>query len=365
MHRYALTTSRDVDWHYHVQLSQPGNLELIYPELRPLIIRSPYSMAQWLKFFVEFFRVCRGEKIDVVHVHADLMSAPYALAARLAGARTILIHVHNADENVPTPSRLKASLFRPILRAVGRTMADKIVGISNHTLDGFLAGRARRPERDIVHYYGVDPTRFEAAQADRAVFRRELELANDARILLFAGRMVPEKNPLFALDVLAHMRRLDPKVAGLFVGSGSLDAAVRARAEEFGLGTAFRHLGWRDDLAEIMGCCDWFILPHPESPPEGFGLAVVEAQLAGLRLLLSHGVPDDPLLPAARFCRLALADGAAAWAKAAMDLLTGPAPSRAGALADLKNSPMDMERALNGLIALHGDAIAPEKILSR
>jgi hypothetical protein len=102
-----------------------------------------------------------------------------------------------------------------------------------------------------------------------------------------------------------------------------------------------------------MTCSDWFILPHPERPMEGFGLAVVEAQLAGLRLLLSRGIADDPLLPTASFYRLALADGAERWAMAALELLRAPRPSRQDALAAFRRSPMDMDRALSELLALH------------
>jgi glycosyltransferase involved in cell wall biosynthesis len=142
-------------------------------------------------------------------------------------------------------------------------------------------------------------------------------------------------------------------VAGVFVGTGSLDEAVRRRASELELGAAFRHLGWRDDVPEIMTCCDWFILPHPEHPVEGFGLAIVEAQLAGLRMLLSRGILDDPLLPTASFRRLPLADGPTAWAQAAIDLLREPVPSRSAAICALKESPMDMERALIDLLKLH------------
>jgi hypothetical protein len=77
---------------------------------------------------------------------------------------------------------------------------------------------------------------------------------------------------------------------------------------------AVRLLGWRKDLPEIMGCSDWFILPYPEQPMEGFGLSVAEAQLAGLQMLLSRGIPDDPLLPSASFRRLPLSAGPKAWA---------------------------------------------------
>jgi glycosyltransferase involved in cell wall biosynthesis len=272
------------------------------------------------------------------------------------------VHVHNADQSVLTPNLLKQWVLRPALRAICLAGADRIVGISNHTLDTFLAGRRRRLGRDVVHCYGVDPGRFAATHIDRAVFRRELGLSENAQLLLFAGRMVPEKNPLFALEVLEHLRRLDPRAVGLFAGRGSLDEAVRDRAAQRGLSAAVRHLGWRDDLPDVMPCCDWFILPHLEQPQEGFGLAVVEAQLAGLRLLLSHGISNDPLLPCVRFRRQALSDGAQAWAEAAVELMNGPAPSAADAIADLKNSPMDMAHALDDLLALHGQACADRNV---
>jgi glycosyltransferase involved in cell wall biosynthesis len=232
-------------------------------------------------------------------------------------------------------------------------LADKIVGISDHTLDTFLAGRSRRSGQDTVLYYGVDPSPFQSARADRAAFRRDLGLAADARLVLFVGRLVPEKNPLFAVDVIAQMHRVDPSVAGIFVGSGSLDEPVRQRIATLGLDRAFRHLGWRNEVAEIMCCCDWFVLPRPERPMEGFGIAVVEAQLAGLELLLSMGIADDPLLSTAAYRRLPLSAGPEAWAGQAMDLARGDPPSRACALDAHSHSPMAMNAALVALLALH------------
>ena len=165
--------------------------------------------------------------------------------------------------------------------------------------------------------------------------------------------MTPEKNPLFAVDVLAALRRRVPEAVAVFAGAGDLEAAVRARAAELGLADAVRLIGWRDDVPTIMGASDWFILPHPHTPMEGFGIAVVEAQLAGLRLLLSLGVSDAPILPGASWRRLSLGDGAEAWADAAAALWREPAPSRDAALSALRASPMDMDRALDDLLSLH------------
>src|SRR5262249_55626408 len=144
-----------------------------------------------------------------------------------------------------------------------------------------------------------------------------------------------------------------PATAVVFVGTGSLDDIIRKRACELKLEPAFRHLGWRNDIATIMGCCDLFILPHPEHPMESLGLAVIEAQLARLRLLLSNGVSDDPLLPTACYRRLPLAAGAKAWAAAAMELINEKPPSHKEAMAALAASPMTMDSAFSDLISIY------------
>ena len=353
MYRHSLFRGSSVNWRFHVQFNEPGQLETTYPECAPLIIRSPCQLSDLGRFFLAFRNTCKRERFDVVHVHADLMSAPYAVAARSAGVRCIVVHVHNADECVLTSNPVKQRVLRQVARNICLATSDRIVGISEHTLDTFLAGRARRPERDVVHYYGVDPAPFEHVTADRAKFRRQWDLPADARILLFGGRLVPEKNPLFVVDVLANLRSIDARAVAVLAGVGSLERQVWARARERGVENSVRLLGWRNDLAEIMSCSDWFILPHPEDPVEGFGLAVVEAQLAGLRMLLSYGILNDPLLPTASFRRLPLSDGPTVWANAAMDLLHDPQPSPAAAVAALRESPMNMDRALEGLLKLY------------
>jgi glycosyltransferase involved in cell wall biosynthesis len=352
MLRHAQARGRALDWSFYCTSGQRGALDTDVKALGGSVIQSPVQIGRKAKFVRALRATLLRGSYDVLHCHHDLVSAVYLVSAAGLSIRRI-VHVHNADEQVLTPSRFKQVLYREPMRRACLAMADRIVGNSNHTLDTFLAGRDRRVARDSVLYYGIDATPFQTASGDRRKFRQEIGFAEDARILLFADRIVPEKNPLFAVDVLRDIRRLDPNVAGVFIGFGSLTEAVRARAEEFALGTAFRYIGWRDDVAAVMCCCDWFILPRPQWPLEGFGIAVVEAQLAGLRLLLSNGIADDPLLPTAQFRRLPLAAGSETWASAAMELLRAPAPSRTAAEEALKHSPFAMDTAAANLIALH------------
>ena len=321
--------------------------------LNASVLHSPVPIGRKWGFVHALRGELRRGKYNVLHCHHDFVSAVYLLAAAGLPIRNRIVHLHNADENLLTPNPWKQRLYREPMRQICLSMADRIVGISNHTLDAFLAGRPRREDRDSVLYYGVDTTSFENAKADRLAFRQKLGLPPNSQILLFAGRMVPEKNPVFVVEVLVELRRLDPDTVGVFVGTGSLEEVTRRRAAELKLVEAIRFLGWRDDVPEIMCCSDWFILPHPEHPVEGFGFAIVEAQLAGLRMLLSRGILDDPLLPTASFRRLPLASGPRAWAEAAVELLHESPPSRAAALAALRQSPFDMDIALADLVSLY------------
>jgi glycosyltransferase involved in cell wall biosynthesis len=353
MLRHAHRRGVHIDWTFYCAVGRPGTLDDETRALGARVIHSPVPIGQKLDFVRALRMELRHGAYDVMHCHHDLVSAVYLLAAMGIPVRKRIVHVHNADESLPTPNWLKQILYRGPMRRICLAVSDSIVGISNHTLDTFLAGRPRRPGRDLVHYYGVDPAPFENIVADRVGFRQRLQLPADAMIVLFAGRLVPEKNSVYAVDVLAALRRILPQAVAIFAGTGSEEQAVLRRARARGVEQSVHLIGWQNNLSEVMGCCDLFILPRPERPMEGFGLAVVEATLAGLRMLLSRGISDDPLLPSAIYRRLPLAAGAKAWAEAASELLQGPAVPRVEALAALRASPMDMDYAFEELQRLY------------
>lgn len=342
-----------IDWTFYCILGG-GILDEQARALGAQVVCPPVPIGDKFAFARAFRLHLRLNRYDVLHSHHDLVSAVYFLAALRLPIKRRIVHIHNADESVLTPSVIKQAIYRPSLRYACLMLADEIVANSNHSLDTFLAGRKRRAGRDVVHYCGIDQEPLVKARPDRAALRRQCGFEENARIVLFAGRIVPEKNPVFAVDVIAEMRRLDARVVGLFAGSGSLENDVLVRAAALGVGSHIKCLGWRTDTAQLMAACDWFILPHPEDPMEGFGVAVVEAQLAGLRLLLSTGVADDPLLPTAAVSRLPLACGVKEWAAAALQLWAGPAPTQDATLDAFRRSPMSMDYALRDLMHLHG-----------
>lgn len=149
----------------------------------------------------------------------------------------------------------------------------------------FRAPQIALKDRIFVNQCGVDNLGFSSARKNSQT-RRMLELKYDlpsgSKLLLYAGRISPEKN----VDLLADMMRvLDRDSTSdfhlLVAGSGPLDKEFAATAERAApkkiriLG----HIGNKELLADLFANCDAFVHPNPREP---FGITPLEAMASGL-----------------------------------------------------------------------------------
>jgi alpha-1,6-mannosyltransferase len=104
----------------------------------------------------------------------------------------------------------------------------------------------------------------------------------DAKLLLYVGRLVPEKNLGLLLDTLAMLHSENGRDWRLvLVGDGVERARFLAEAERR-TPQSVRWLGHMQDrhqLARIYANCDVFVHPNPREP---FGIAPLEAMASGL-----------------------------------------------------------------------------------
>ncbi|MBK6815319.1 MAG: glycosyltransferase [Saprospiraceae bacterium] len=94
---------------------------------------------------------------------------------------------------------------------------------------------------------------------------------------------------------MAELLKTDKRLCFCFVGEGDLLKDVEQQAAHYNISSHVKLLGWRKDLPAIMKACDVFVFPRQEEPKEGLGLVVVEAQAAGLPMLLSYGILEDAI----------------------------------------------------------------------
>jgi glycosyltransferase involved in cell wall biosynthesis len=358
MLRTACSKGILLDWTFYCVLPRVGRNDQLARDLGATVAHSPVEMRETVAFVTAMRRFIRAGDFHVLHCHHDIVSALYLVAAAGLPIRRRIVHAHNADLGVPTPNGRKAAILRTVMRRFCLAASDCIVGISRHTLETML-GRAARAERcETVVYYGMDTTLYHGAPPDRAALLADLDLPNDAEILLFAGRMVWYKNPLFVLDILGCLRRSNPRAVALFAGSGPLVPEVDRLARERGLADCVRVLGWRNDTAHLMRVSDVFVFPRVESQIDGFGieglgLVVVEAQAAGLTAIISRGVPEDAIVTPEQCRVIPLSDGPEVWAAATEKALTSARARQEVAVAAIDSSRFSASTGLESLQRLY------------
>ncbi len=148
-----------------------------------------------------------------------------------------------------------------------------------------------------------------------ADWRRRLAIPEDALVLAAVGRLHPVKgfeDILTALAMLETAFHHRPLVL-VIVGDGPLNAKLRNHAEQLGIGSQIRWVGWQLDPHPYYELADLFICPSRHETlgnvileAWGHGRAVLSTQTPGALELVAHG--EDAWLVPPRQPR-ALADG--------------------------------------------------------
>jgi glycosyltransferase involved in cell wall biosynthesis len=107
-------------------------------------------------------------------------------------------------------------------------------------------------------------------------------------LVVFAGRHIPEKNPVAVVHAIAEARRTIPELRGAVYGDGPERPKVLAAIAEHGLEGVVEAPGFADAevVQDALGRALCLVLP---SGREGYGLVVLEALSRGTPAVLVRG----------------------------------------------------------------------------
>jgi alpha-1,6-mannosyltransferase len=181
---------------------------------------------------------------------------------------------------------LGRAFCRAYMRWVYFPFFDHHIAVSRHTASELReASHGHIVPRGVwVVPMGVDEKRFTPSRRNPSV-RHELIAATggseQGRLLLYAGRLAPEKNLSLLLDTLEQLRNDAVDFRLLIAGDGISRAEFHEAAQQRTPGriTFLGHVSDRDRLADIFANCDFFLHCNTSEP---FGIAVLEAMASGL-----------------------------------------------------------------------------------
>lgn len=248
-----------------------------------------------LRTFRRLLSLLKEEDIDVVHAHFPLDGAYVALASSLLRI-PFIFSLHSDRISAVKRGHLEVPNWKQTLRArvadrLIFTSADCIVAVSRTTGRGSIKWRGAPPEKVKTIYNGIDVHEFTPSTPcdERSLsLRSDLQIPEDAPVLLNVGRLTPQKGQALLISVMRHLQERVPNAVLLIAGDGELRSALESRVEQCRMQEKIRLLGLRHDVSDLMRLADAFVFP---SLSEGFGITLLEAMAAEVPVVASDIPP--------------------------------------------------------------------------
>ena len=288
---------------------------------------------------------------DVIHSHVHHFSGVVLAVAAAAGIPRRISHSHNDTRDLDASGSPLRVAYLLGCRILIQAFANARLAASGEAAESLYGVRWNRNVANQILYCGVDVSPFQEP-VDAAAVRESLGITRDAFVIGHVGRLETQKNHSFLIDAFAAVHRVRPNSRLLLVGSGSLEPELRSKCSELELSDEVIFAGSRRDVARLMlGAMDCFVFP---SLYEGLGLALIEAQAAGLPCIISSVVPLSADLSAELIQRLELSSGADVWRNAILDLQR---VGRTGSMAEVvARSPFSITYSAGRLASLYASS---------
>lgn len=270
--------------------TEPGDLTPEWQEITARRVQvSGYSLyrgapAESLRSVAGVVAAIRRLAPDVVYAHHHHETPAPALAGR-----PLVCHLHLQ----PPPSRSWQDHL-----ALRRSRG--LIAVSRFTAKRWSGSLGLPVDRFAVVANGVDSNRFRPADAaTRAQVRASLGLPTDRFLILFAGRVDPEKGIERALEAMGRLETNDFHLAVAGDANPGSFGGDRARAQAYAEALRARHsngavtwLGRLPDVSSLLAAADAVVLPS--LVPDSLPLIVLEALASGTPVIASAvgGIPE-------------------------------------------------------------------------
>ena len=260
--------------------------EIIRVPSLPALITKEDRIAKFNKWYWVFKQV-ESFNPDIIHINTEFMIAEFGFLYARAHNLPAIYTFHTMWEDYGPnyfpffPSFLVKKVVRGIIKNILNRSYRVIVPTKQ--IDDVLHKYRSRTETFLLPT-GIDPQLFDHDKAEGRIFRDTLDelypRLEGKKILLFAGRIVKEKNLGFLINVLHEVLKKRRDVVLLFVGSGPDLEYFKDEFKKVGLEENCVFAGYMDrkDLALTYMVSEVFVFP---SMTDTQGLVTLEAMISG------------------------------------------------------------------------------------
>ncbi len=243
----------------------------------------------WAFLFNHFLekRLATAERdfnFDLIHVH-DWLAAPAGIGFKHFMNKPLICTMHSTEDG-------RSSLHHPDSYMIDGLEwwacyeAARIIVTSN-SMKGEICNHFKMPGKDVdVIPNAIDVEKYNVG-ADRWAVRRRFGVGDHEKMVLFVGRLVPQKGVEYLIRAVPRIGWRFPDAKFVIVGEGWMRGHLEWLADRSGQHWRINFTGFisDDDLVALTKSADVMVVPSVYEP---FGIVALEGMAAGVPVVVSQ-----------------------------------------------------------------------------
>ncbi len=250
-------------------------------------VTSPHKSK--IRFALDVRKALRSRDYTHIHFHSSWASLVGLLAIQDKTGVVKVVHSHSVIPEKGIFTRFRSALARKIFNLI----ANERLACSDS------AGKQMFGNNFSILPNVIPYGRFHFDGVKRDVVRRELEISEGVKVIGHVGNFYEAKNHEFLIEALLPILKSDPTIILLLVGGelvggdASLMDRIRRQVDSEQISRQVIFTGKVSNPADFYSAMDVFVFP---SIYEGFGMALLEAQVSGLPCIHSDIIPSEAII---------------------------------------------------------------------
>lgn len=254
------------------------------------------TLGNYKKLVQEVNKYLEQNYYDVIHVNTTNVIVQMVLARYMRGDGVRIAHSHSA-----TPKQAKETIKSLVKRSVKESVTPIFQRIIREKND-YLLACSKNAGESLFGKKGISDPKFRvvknAIETENYGFDIEVRkykrlcanIPEECKVYGTVGRLAESKNLLFLIDVFKLIHDKDNNSKLWIVGEGPMRNVIEEKIKECKVEDSVVLFGEQKQVAPFLMAMDYFIFP---TVYEGLGIVAIEAQTAGLPVIVSDAVPEE------------------------------------------------------------------------
>ena len=262
---------------------------------------------------IRFLKKIKEIKADVVNNHMNIMAGVVSIYCRLLKIPFVM-YSHSTKKVDFNTSKIYENATNLSL-AISKRLMTCGVGVSKDACKAMWGEDYDKKNVRFINL-GIDFNRYKPIgniTEERVNFYKQFDFPQGSIVVANVAGYRPQKKYDLFIDVAAEILKTTDKVYFLMIGEGTERERMEEQIAKLGIGNHCRLTGFLNNVPEILkSTVDVFLFT---SGFEGLGLALVEAQAAGVYSVYSDVVPEEAVINHDMVKAMSLNDSPKQWAE--------------------------------------------------